>query len=338
MPKTLVVDGDNLLTIGFYGVKKMYKGIEYGGLFHIIRTLRNFFQNYNISKIVVFWDGKEGSNARKKVYPYYKQDRKDNKTEYQKNSFNFQKERTQKYLEELYVRQGIFDYCEADDCIAQYCHEATDEEIIILSSDGDLTQLINERISVFNPGSKHKRLYKQNDLYDFEHQEILIENVKIAKMLCGDKSDSIAGIKNIGSKKIVNLFPELVTTPMTLDAIRTKAELLFMENKNNKTLANLITGVTKYGILGDEFFTMIDKIVNLDNPILTEEAKDGISSLIYDYLDTENRSYKNCIRLMSEDGFFTFIPKSDDSQFNFIQPYFNLTKKEKNIKRKIKIK
>ena len=64
----LLVDGDNLLTIGFYGVKNMfYRGQHIGGIYHFLNTLRRTFELYHLDKIVVFWDGFEGSQNRKKI-------------------------------------------------------------------------------------------------------------------------------------------------------------------------------------------------------------------------------------------------------------------------------
>ena len=65
----LLVDGDNLLTIGFYGVKNyFYKGDHIGGIYHFINTLRKSFELYRLDKIVVFWDGEDGSATRRKMY------------------------------------------------------------------------------------------------------------------------------------------------------------------------------------------------------------------------------------------------------------------------------
>jgi hypothetical protein len=80
-------------------------------------------------------------------------------------------------------------------------------------------------------------------------------------------------------------------------------------------------------------------MVCLDEPILTEEAKNGVNSLIKENLDTEGRSYKNTMKMMMEDGIFTVLPKSDDAWIKFLNPFLRLTTKEKNkhtIKFKIK--
>lgn len=339
MSNTLLVDGDNLLTIGFYGLKNhLYKGQPIGGLYHFIDTLRRSFENYQLDKIVVFWDGKDGSMTRKRIYHLYKENRKTRiKTEEEINSYQRQRSRIKQYLEELYVRQGEFEFCEADDCIAYYTQNSPKEKKIIYSSDRDLAQLVGENVTIYNPS--HRKVYKKNDMIEYDHENILIENVKLVKILCGDPSDNIHGIKNLGIKRLISLFPEITTRQLTLNEVREQGNLIFESDKHNKLIQNFLTGVTKLGVFGDEFFELNNRMVCLDDPILTEEAMEGISSLVSDTLDTEGRSYKNTMKMMMEDGLFTVLPKSEDAWIKFLNPFLRLTRKEKNkqiIKFKIK--
>jgi DNA polymerase-1 len=333
----LLVDGDNLLTIGFFGVKNyFYKGSHIGGIYHFINTLRKSFETYHLDKIVVFWDGENGSQSRKKIYHQYKENRRERiKSEEELNSYSYQRNRIKQYLEELYVRQGEFEQCETDDCIAFYSQNSPSENKIVYSSDGDLTQLVSEKTNIFNPS--HGKLYKSGDTILYEHEEILIENVKLVKMLCGDPSDNISGIKGMGIKRLLSLFPELKTSVLTLEGVVEKTNLLFEQDKNNKLVNNLLTGVTKHGVFGNEFFEINKSIVSLEKPYLTEEAKTTILSLINDNLDHEGRSYKNTMKMMMEDGLFNVLPKSDDAWIKYLNPFLRLTRKEKN-KRIIKIK
>lgn len=332
----LLVDGDNLLTIGFYGVKNyFYKGDHIGGLYHFINTLRKSFELYKLDKIVVFWDGEDGAATRKKMYSRYKENRRQRiRSDKEKESYTKQRRRVQQYLEELYVRQGEFEFCEADDCIAGYAQKST-ENTIVYSSDGDLAQLASDTTRIYNPS--HRKLYSQNDIIQYEHHDLHIQNVKIVKIVCGDRSDNITGIYNLGIKKMLKLFPELKTRPVTLNEIIERSNELFEEDKNNKTVKNLLTGVTKYGIYGEEFFNLNESIVSLDQPFLTSEAQETITDLIHENLDPEGRSYKNTMKMMMEDGMFTVLPKSDDAWVKFLNPFLRLTRKEKN-KRIIKIK
>lgn len=332
MSKTLLVDGDNLLTIGFYGQKnRFYKGQHIGGLFHFIDTLRRSFENYQLDKICVFWDGREGSQSRKKIYHLYKENRKQrNRTEEEINSYQYQRNRIKQYLEELYVRQAEFEFCESDDCIAHYSQTSPGEKKIIYSSDRDLVQLINENVELYNPS--HRKLYGKNDMIDYDHEEIIIENVKLVKILCGDPSDNIHGIRNLGIKRLLTLFPEIKTKPLSLLEIREQGNLLFESDKENKLIQNFLSGVTKTGVYGEEFFEMNNKMVCLDEPILTDEAREGIISLIKDNLDSDGRSYKNAMKMMSDDGIIHLLPKSDDGLVKFLNPFLRLTTKEKNKK------
>ncbi len=334
----LLVDGDNLLTIGFYGCKNFfYKGEHIGGIYHFLNTLRKTFETYHLDKICVFWDGENSSQERKKIYFQYKENRRSSRlTEEGQNSYNYQRNRIKRYLEELYVRQGEFANCEADDCIAYYSHNSPKEKKIIYSSDRDLAQLVSKDVSLYNPS--HHKLYEPNSNIEYDKETILIENVKLAKILVGDPSDNIAGIRNLGIKKLLNLFPDIQKKPLTLEEVRKMGNDIFEQDKENKLIQNFLTGVTKLGVLGEEFFYVNNKIVNLDEPILTEEAKNDILALVNDNLDTEGRSYKNCMKMMMEDGMFTVLPKRNDAWLNFLNPYLKLTSIEKNKKKIIKFK
>jgi len=334
----LLVDGDNLLTIGFYGVKNAFhKGEHIGGIYHFLNTLRRTFETYNLDKIVVFWDGIEGSQTRKKIYAPYKENRKSRlRSEEEVNSYTYQRDRIKQYLEELFVRQGEYEYCETDDNIAYYTQNSPNENKIVYSSDGDLTQLVSENTQIYNPS--HGKLYKQKDTIVYNHEEILIENVKLVKMMCGDSSDNIAGIRGMGVKRFLSVFPELKTEQLSVEQVKNKCEEIFQQDKHNKLIANLLTGVTKYGVLGEEFFDVNNRIVSLDEPFLTDEAKENINLLINENLDQEGRSYKNAMRMMRDDGLFNLLPKSDDGFVNFLNPFLRLTTKEKNKKKTIKVK
>jgi 5'-3' exonuclease len=339
MSNVLLVDGDNLLTIGFHGLKTYYhKEKHIGGLYHFINTLKKSFDAFHIDKICVFWDGKDGSLSRRKIYHLYKENRRERtRTEEEIHSYKDQRKRVKQYLEELYIRQGEFEYCEADDCIAHYTQNSPKEKKIIYSSDRDLMQLINKDVSLYNPS--HQKLYKANDVVEYDKEKIIVENVKLVKILCGDPSDNIYGIRNLGLKRLISLFPEIQNKALTLSEVREMGDKLFEQDKHNKLIQNFLTGVTKLGVFGEEFFVINSEIVSLDIPILTDDAKTGIDGLINESLDSEGRSYKNVMKMMSDDGIFTLLPKGDDALINFLNPFLRLTRIEKNkqiIKFKIK--
>jgi DNA polymerase-1 len=328
--KTLLVDGDNLFKIGFHGVKEMYAGGDHlGGIYHFINILRKFLEEHNHDKVVVFWDGDSNSSKRKSLYPLYKANRRQDMNEYKYESYLQQKARVKQYLEEIFVRQVEMNNNEADDLIAYYCKIATDEKIIIFSGDKDLTQLISENITIYSPVSK--QYYKNGDMITINRVDIPHYNVLVTKIFTGDKSDNIEGIEGLGEKTLLKFFPDLQKKPCTME------ELLYIAQNNEqkkkpKALENILTGKTKNGILGEEFYNTNMKIVDLGNPLITDEGKELVEQIYTDTIDPTDRGYKNLMRLMMEDGLFKYLPKNDEAWVNFLRPFMKLTRKEKRKK------
>ena len=225
MTTTLLVDGDNLFKIGFHGVRELYNESKHiGGLFHFINTLRKHILENEFDKVIVFWDGRNNSQKRKDIFPEYKQNRKQTLNEYQKESFDWQRQRVKLYLEELFIRQSMIDGCESDDLIAYYCHISEDEFKTIFSSDKDLTQLISEQVSVYSPIKR--QLYKKGDKIDIDDLEIPHENIVVYKTIMGDKSDNIDGIHFLGVKTLVKLFPEILSEKIDINFVKVKTKEL----------------------------------------------------------------------------------------------------------------
>ena len=328
MTKTLLVDGNNLLKIGFHGVRDFFhEGNHVGGIWHFLNTLRKFIDEQNFDKVVVMWDGNDNSSHRKIIYPRYKENRLQETNEHKVSSFNSQKERVSQYLEEMFIRQINIERNEADDLIAFYCHISEQEQITIFSSDRDLTQLISNNVTIYSPSAK--RYYKKGDRIKLYDIEVPHENVKVFKILIGDKSDNIDGIYFLGEKTLIKLFPELLDTKVEVTDILTKAEVLFENDKDNSVLKNLLTGKTKTGIYGQEFFEINNKIVDLSNPLITDEGKELVRLYQSESLDPDGRGHRNIIKMMMEDGFFKFLPKGDNNWVNFLTPFLKLTRKEK---------
>lgn len=328
MIKALLIDGNNLMKIGFHGVKGYFNGVDHvGGIWHFLNTTRRFIEQENFNKVIVFWDGITSSSQRRLYYPNYKLNRKAPSEEILEESFNKQKLRVKQYLEEMFVRQIEFENSEADDLIAYYCQISKDEQKTIFSGDRDLTQLISDDVTIYSPNTK--KYYKKGDKIKLKEIEIPHYNVKTFKILSGDKSDNINGIYYFGEKTFVKLFPEILETEVSFTDILTKGEELLKEQKENTVLKNLLTGKTKEGIFGDEFFVVNKKIVDLSEPLISDEGKELVESYYSESLDPDGRGYKNLIRMMMEDGLFKYLPKNDDAWVYFLKPFLKLTRKEK---------
>ncbi len=328
MTKTLLVDGNNLMKIGFHGVKDYFhKGKHIGAIWHFLNTLRKFLEENNYNKVVVFWDSDTNSSQRRLIYPKYKLNRRNDSNEIKQDSYDEQKQRVKQYLEEMFVRQLEVENSEADDLIAYYCQISEDENKTIFSSDRDLTQLISEKVSIYSPSTK--RYYKMGDTIKMSDFEVPHYNVKTIKILTGDSSDNIDGIFYLGEKTLIKFFPELLEKEVELSDILSKGEELLKENKDNKSLQNLLSGKTKDGIFGDEYYVINKKLIDLDEPLINQEGKELVETYYSESLDPDGRGYKNLIRMMMEDGLFKYLPKTDDNWIYFLKPFLKLTRKEK---------
>lgn len=326
MSKTLLIDGDNLLKIGFHGVKEFYhKGEHVGGIWYFLNTIRKLIEEINYDKVVVFWDPIDSIISRKIIYPQYK--KKKTVDEPKENSFVRQKLKVKQYLEEVFIRQIEFECTESDDLIAYYCQISENEFKTIFSSDRDLTQLIGEKVQVYSPNTKQH--YKNGDKIKIYNYEFPHYNIATYKILAGDKSDNIDGIYLLGEKTLVKLFPELLDSKVLIDDILKRAEEMIKEDKDNVALKNLLSGKTKSGIYENEFFEVNKKIIDLSEPLLTDEAKQLVELYYKESLDPTDRGYKNLMKMMMEDGLFKYLSKSDDAWINFLKPFLKITRKEK---------
>jgi hypothetical protein len=309
--KTLLVDGNNLFKIGYHGVREYYhKGNHIGGIYHFVNTLRKFISEYNYDKVIVFWDGDDNSVQRKKIFAEYKENRRYNRlNDIQKQSFDWQLNRVKEYLEEMFIRQVVVDGNESDDMIAYYCQISLDEHKTIFSADKDLTQLISENVQIYSPSQK--QMIKYGDKVKLNDISIPHQNVSTFKIISGDKSDNI-------------------------DDILQKGEKLHENDKDNRALQNLLSGKTKRGVYGEEFYVINKQLVDLSEPLLTEEAKELVQLYYEEDIDPEGRGYQNLMRMMMNDGIFKYLPKTDNAWVYFLTPFMKLTRKEKRRFKKTK--
>lgn len=314
--------------IGYNGVRDLFSGTEHiGGIYHFINTIKKFLEEHNYDKVIVCWDSESNTSVRKELYPGYKANRKNEMTEDQYESYLHQRQRVKQYLEEVFVRQIEVPNNEADDLIGQYCKIALDEDITIFSADKDLTQLISQRVQIYSPIKKE--YYKFGDNISLNKVEFPHQNVLLTKVFVGDKSDNISGIDGLGEKTLVKLFPMLQEKSCTIAEILDNARVIGQEKKVPKIIGKILTGESKNGIFGEEFYNTNLKIVDLGNPLITDEAKELVEEVYKERIDPTDRGYKNLMKMMMADGLFKYLPKDDNAWVNFIKPFLKLSRKEK---------
>ena len=275
------------------------------------------------------WAKEKQAKKREENPEKYQQKLKD------KEVFYFQREAVMKCLEELFVRQCISDGVEADDFIGYYVvHKKPNERIVILSGDRDLTQLIQKDVIVYCPSPNMKtflNLENHKDLIGYR-----AENVLVKKIICGDVSDNIKGIKGVGEETLLKHFPELKEREVHLEEILERSKQMIEERKADKKkplkwTENIINRVTD-GIQGEDIFEINEKIINLRKPLLTPEAIEQIDSMMYAPLDPDGRSLQNLYNIILSYGIDELKDSNKFGNF-FIEFKYLIDKEEKFFKR-----
>ena len=327
---SLLIDGEYLLKQGFHGAKHTQgKHGSVGAIYHFVNTIKRFYQDYAVTKVVVFWEGEGSKDYRKAYYPYYKMNRNNKYDDGERFDLDRQRIRIKQYLEELSIRQVEVAGCEADDGIAYYCMNSTGENKVIYTNDRDLLQLLDDDTKVQLTISKARVMINKDNFksyFDYHHM-----NVGIIKMIAGDSSDNISGVKNIGEKKVLKYFPEIKDVPVDYNWVISRTKELLEEKPNDNGLKAILNGETKWGTYGNDYFSVMNKIINLKEPNITEELKTSIKEMVSEALSPKGRGgIKKVMEMMKEDELLTFLPKNDDNFFVFWSSFITIIKKEEN--------
>jgi DNA polymerase I len=218
--KVLIIDGLNTF-IRAHAVNPSLNddGMHVGALIGFLRSIRYTIEKIKPTRCVIVFDGKGGSKRRQKIYPEYKGTRKI-KRRFNRNvdwsvapadeqeSMKLQMGRLINYLEQLPITLISIDDIEADDTIAYITKQLlTDSKIVIMSTDKDFLQLTDDRIKIWSP--TRKKLYNQEAIID--EYGIHPSKFLLYRVLDGDKSDNINGIKGAGIKSIIKYINPLTS-------------------------------------------------------------------------------------------------------------------------------
>jgi 5'-3' exonuclease len=340
MRKVLLIDGEWNLKRNFMKRQDLFsKGEHCGGSYGFLDSLRSIVDKTMPDRVVVFWDGIMSGIFRKNIYPLYKGDRDKS---WEEESYYFtdeeideerqrkysklkQKIQVKNYLEELCVRQVEVEYVEADDLLGLYVkNRHKDESVIIYSSDKDFHQLIDENVSVIRPSDgKLININNFKEIFGYTHK-----NALFAKCIEGDTSDSIAGLKGVGMKKMKTYFPRFFDERYTLDKLIKEAE----EKQKEKPLK-----IYEQIINGRKTIELNRELMNLKSPMVNQKAIDEVSEIIDCIIIMpsveQDRGINNAMKLMVKDGFNMHIFNNDMSLF--FRPFNRLICKEKEYSSKV---
>jgi len=290
-------------------------GSPIGGLRGCMQSLQKVIRESKPDMVVICWDGEGGSKKRKLLKKDYKAGRKPirlnrairNMTEDEEVDNKFwQQARLVDYYNQIPVIQFMFESTEADDIIAYVSKHKLleDYEKIILSSDKDFFQLLDDKTVLYRPVQK-EILNKKSIVDKFN---IHPTNFAMARAIAGDKSDNIEGIPGVGLKTISRRFP-------------------FLKEEKTKTFSDILSHCKKELNDGEEikaYRSILEaedilrrnyQMMQLYAPLLSIDAKNLVNATLQDPDQSFNKT--ELIKMMMKDGF---------GEINFIDLFRHLNK------------
>ena len=273
-------------------------GLHVGGVFGSLNALQSYIKRFQPSECIIAWEGLNSGERRRKKLREYKEGRKftsmkrgfETSDGDEKEAFARQLELLRIAMDQLPMKQVAVKYLEADDAIAYLARKVIKQKSIIVTTDKDYLQLIDENISVFRPVKTKEN--PQGELIDLEwmysKENIHPYNYALLKAIVGDKSDNIAGIRGVGEKtarKEIHLLwaKENFDIDDLFDWLRSRKEDKYQKYLDNEDLIRL-----NYKVV---------QLLELEISLI------AIDSLQNSYIsDTPKfNSYQFRLKLMSED-------------------------------------
>ena len=207
MKKFLVIDAFGLIFKSYYAFINRpltnKNGKNTSAVFGFFKSLISVLKKEKPEYILVALEG-EGECFRNKIYPQYKANRPP-----APDDLKYQIPVIINLLDKLDIPHIFKNSYEADDIIGTVCTKFADEsgkKAVILSSDKDLMQLINDKVSMCKPEKTEFNLFDEKKVV--EEYGITPEQVVDYLALTGDASDNIPGVKGIGPKSASGLLQQ----------------------------------------------------------------------------------------------------------------------------------
>ncbi len=231
MNKIFIIDGYGFLFRAYHSMPpltspdKIPVGAVHGFISMVLKVIEEFAPSH---AVMVFDSGSK--NFRHELYSEYKSHRPP-APEDLIPQFEIVREAATALGFPVMERIGY----EADDVIASLVKTFPSEEIVIISSDKDLMQLISDRVSMFD-GMKNKYIRAAEV---FEKFGVAPEKVVDALAIMGDSSDNVPGIPGIGPKgaaELIHLFGSLEGVLENAESIKQNARRKSVIDNKDKAL------------------------------------------------------------------------------------------------------
>ncbi|MCI3919598.1 5'-3' exonuclease [Paenibacillus sp. TRM 82003] len=210
--KLLLVDGMAVLFRAYFAsayggyVRKTKTGVPVNAIHGFCRYLFDVVRTYEPSHVAVCWD-MSSKTFRTERYAAYKGNRPE-----APDDLIPQFELVKEVVDSFGIPNvGVLGF-EADDCIGTIARRyGENTDVLILTGDHDLLQLVSERVKVvmLKKGFGNYAVYDGETLY--AEKQLTPAQVIDLKGLIGDSSDNYPGVKGIGEKTAIKLLAEYGT-------------------------------------------------------------------------------------------------------------------------------
>lgn len=204
MSTALLVDGANVLMRALHAAKDSMSvdGVNTGPTAIFMTMLSRAVREVGATHVMVAFDPPGRDTFRDRVYPDYKATRKvSGPTIDVAGPLDL----TLCVLEALGVKSVMLSGFEADDVIAA-AWDGWEGEVVVMSGDKDLLQLVDDRTTVLRPTTGS--LERWDAARVLEHYGVPASALATYLGLVGDVSDNLPGLRGVGPKKAVRLIEE----------------------------------------------------------------------------------------------------------------------------------
>ncbi|MGC9102841.1 DNA polymerase [Desulfurella multipotens] len=281
--KVYLIDGSSFLYRFFYAIKNLsYNNFPTSVIFGFARLLLSL---KDAKYILICFDSKE-KTFRKELFDDYKKQRPPIP-----DDLAIQIEPTKEIIKAFGVKYLELAGFEADDIIATLANKfKKDFDVVIVTQDKDLFQLVDDNVFIFDP--------VKNITYDYQKtiEKFGVKPQQISDLLAlaGDSSDGIPGVENIGPKTAV----KLLTSYGDINSIIKNKDRLPQKIKEN---------IDEEKLKLYKSLTILDKNINFDNitidsikksepdlELLTKLFKQYNFKSLMDKLVPNKNNNKNC--------------------------------------------
>ncbi|MEO5340667.1 MAG: DNA polymerase I [Magnetococcus sp. MYC-9] len=214
--RLFLIDGSGYLYRAFYGLRTFSRrdGFPTNAIFGFVKMVRRLLDEQRPERVVMVFDG-PGPTFRHQWDPHYKANRKSMPDE-----LRVQVPIIHAIVEAYRIPCLHLSGYEADDLLGTFARQGVEAglEVVIVSGDKDLMQLVTPRVRLWDPG-KEQWIGPDEVMARWG---VGAERVTQVLALAGDSSDNIPGVPRIGDKtaaQLIQAFGDVETLLNNLERV-----------------------------------------------------------------------------------------------------------------------